>query len=61
MINVQLTTEQIRKLFKNNFDLCNFAITIGQNMIMAGPATLAAILEEVEERAHEAKEPNALS
>lgn len=49
-----LTTERIRKKFKNNFDLCNFAINIGRNMIMSGTqATLDEILHQVEERASE--------
>lgn len=62
MINDLLTTERIRKKFKNNFDLCNFAINIARNMILSGtPATLAEILENVEGRADEAKQPNALT
>ena len=49
-----LTTEKIRKKFKNNFDLCNFAINIGRNMIMSGTqSTLDEILEEVSDRADE--------
>ncbi len=48
----QLTSERIRKKFKNNFDLCNFSINIARNMIMSGSqATLDQILESVEERA----------
>jgi hypothetical protein len=62
MIHDPLTTEQIRKKFRNNFDLCNFAINIARNLILSGtPASLAEILETVEERADESKEPNALS
>ncbi len=62
MTHDPLTTELIRKKFRNNFDLCNFAINIGRNMILSGtPATLAQILSNVEERADESKEPNALS
>lgn len=62
MINDLLTTERIRKKFKNNFDLCNFAINIARNMILAAtPATLGEILENVEGRSEEAKKPNALS
>lgn len=49
-----LTTEFIRKKFKNNFDLCNLAIQIGRNMVLGGhPATLEEILEAVEERIEE--------
>jgi hypothetical protein len=50
----QLTSERIRKKFKNNFDLCNFSINIARNMIMSGShATLEEILEEIEKRADE--------
>lgn len=56
-----LTTEQIRKKFKNNFDLCNFAINISRNIIMGGhPATLGQLLDAVEERADEARLENGL-
>lgn len=49
-----LTTEKIRKKFKNNFDLCNFSINIARTMIMGGSqATLDEILENIEERAGE--------
>lgn len=49
-----LTTERIRKKFKNNFDLCNFAINIARNLLLSGnPATLDQILEQIEERASE--------
>jgi hypothetical protein len=48
----QLTTEQIRKKFKNNFDLCNFSIQIARNMILSGrQASLDEILRTIEERA----------
>jgi hypothetical protein len=61
MIQNQLTTEQIRKKFKNNFDLCNFAINIGRNMILSGtPATLDEILEAIYIRATELNQ-NALT
>lgn len=47
-----LTTENLRKKFKNNFDLCNFAINIGRNMILGGTqATLGEILAEVGRKA----------
>ncbi len=62
MIHDPLTTEQIRKKFKNNFDLCNFSINIARNMILAGTsATLDEILRNIERRADESKQPNALS
>lgn len=47
-----MTTESLRKKFKNNFDLCNFAINIGRNTVMGGSnATLGDIIEDVEARA----------
>jgi hypothetical protein len=52
---MQLTTERIRKKFKNNFDLCNFSINIARNMIMGGgnTASLDEILVAIEARADE--------
>jgi hypothetical protein len=51
----QLTTERIRKKFKNNFDLCNFSINIARNMIMSGTqSSLGEILKAIEARADEA-------
>ena len=49
-----LTTGRLRKHFKNNFDLCNFSINIGRNMILSGAQpTLNEVLEAVEDRAEE--------
>jgi hypothetical protein len=49
-----LTTERLRKKFKNNFNLCNFAINIGRNIIMGGTqSSLGEILIAVENRADE--------
>ena len=49
-----LTTEILRKLFTSNFDLCNFAITIGRNEVLSNSqASLSEILEKVEARAKE--------
>lgn len=57
MISDSLTTEQLRKKFKNNFDLCNFSINIARNMIMGGtPSTLGQILDAIDERASEYRE-----
>jgi len=54
MIYKPLTTEQIRKKFKNNFDLCNFSINIARNMILSGNyTTLDEILLVIEKRADE--------
>ncbi len=47
-----LTTEKIRKKFKNNFDLCNFAINIARTIIMGGTqASLDELLVIISERA----------
>lgn len=49
-----LTTEKIRKKFKNNFDLCNFSINIARNTIMSGTqATLDELLTLIDKRASE--------
>ncbi len=54
MISDSLTTEHLRKKFKNNFNLCNFAISIGRSTVLSGVQTnLAEILENVQERATE--------
>jgi hypothetical protein len=54
MTSDSLTTERIRKKFKNNFDLCNFSINIARNMILGGnSATLTQILVAIEARADE--------
>lgn len=54
MSNMSVTTERLRKKFKNNFDLCNFAILIGRNEIMGNPqATLKTILDSVDRRSLE--------
>lgn len=51
-----LTTERIRKKFKNNFDLCNFSINIGRNLLLSGvQVTLGELLRQVEERASESR------
>lgn len=57
-----LTTEELRKKFKNNFDLCNFSINMARNVIMGGqPMTLYQVLEMIDERASEERAPNAFS
>lgn len=56
MMNDSLTTEQIRKKFKNNFDLCNFSINIARNIILGGTqATLTEILAIIYDRAEEGR------
>ena len=51
-----LTTEKIRKKFKNNFDLCNLSIDIARMLIQGGtPVTLGQILEAAENRASDSK------
>ena len=56
-----LTTERLRKKFRNNFDLCNFAIKIGQGEILNDPesTTLRKILATVDIRASEAQREKA--
>jgi len=52
MLSDALTTEKLRKKFKNNFDLCNFAIHIGREEIMNNSqATLSHVINLVEKRA----------
>ena len=54
MLLDSMTTETLRKKFKNNFDLCNFAINIGRNEVMSNSGlTLDEIIDEVDERASE--------
>lgn len=58
-----LTTEWIRKKFKNNFDLCAFAINVGRNVVMGGggiQGTLGDLLEFIDRRADEDKRQNDL-
>ena len=52
MHNDSLTTESLRKKFKNNFNLCNYSIRIGRAMIVEGSqAKLRDVLNAVEDRA----------
>jgi hypothetical protein len=54
MLSEFVTTEKIRKKFKSNFDLCNFAIQVGRGEIMSNSqTTLSDILEAVNARASE--------
>ena len=54
MYEDSLTTETLRKKFKNNFNLCNFAINIGRNIILGGTqATLGDVLKAVNDRIDE--------
>lgn len=54
MYHDSITTERLRKKFKNNFNLCNFAIHIGRNMVLSGVShSLSDILQGVEDRADE--------
>ncbi len=49
-----LTTEELRKKFKNNFNLCSFAINIARNTILSGQqATLTQLLQIIDARADE--------
>jgi hypothetical protein len=43
-----LTNEGLRKLFKNNFEMANFAIQVGRFNVKAGKEiSLSGILDEV--------------
>lgn len=59
MYENSLTTERLRKKFKNNFNLCNFSIQVGRDLISSGEAIgLKHILEIVSDKADEdAKKP----
>ncbi|HLB52263.1 MAG TPA: hypothetical protein VJK48_00955 [Chlamydiales bacterium] len=57
MYEDSLTTESLRKKFKNNFNLCNFSIHVGRSMIASGQqVVLKDILEAVDERIEKEKE-----
>ena len=54
-----LTTELLRKKFKNNFDLCNFSINVARNVILSGQhSTITELLAIIMIRADEAREKN---
>jgi hypothetical protein len=60
--STDLTTEILRKKFKNNFDLCNFSINLARNVILEGQqVTLQEALQLVDDRAGDVREPNAFS
>lgn len=42
-----LTTEKLRKAFKNNFELAHFAIQMGRFCIRGGESSLAEVLEQI--------------
>lgn len=55
-----LTTELLRKKFKNNFELCNFSINLARNVILGGEQiTLQEALDLASDRAEDSREPNA--
>ncbi len=61
MVLESLTSEQLRKKFKNNFDLCNFSINVARNIILSGQqGTLDEIIEMIKARATEDQAKNAL-
>ncbi len=50
----QLTSEKLRKHFKNNFDLCNFSIKVARDLISTQqPAPLQEVLDLVDAMAIE--------
>ncbi len=50
-----LTTENLRKMFKNNFELAHFAIQMGRFCIRGGHSSLTEILDEVRKYPTEAQ------
>ncbi len=46
-VSREITTERLRKMFKNNFELAHFAIRMGRFCIRGGECSLTNILEEV--------------
>lgn len=49
-----LTSEWLRKKFKNHFDLCNYSIKLAQKLLKNGQfSSLDEILEEVEDQSDE--------
>lgn len=42
-----LTSESMRKLFKNSFELIHYAIRMGRHCIQKGDGSLSEILDEV--------------
>ena len=50
-----LTTEKLRKKFKNNFDLCNFSIHVARNAMLGGRQgmTIQEMIDVVIARADE--------
>ncbi len=51
----QLTTEVLRGLAKNNFELANYAIKLGKYLILSGhEVTLGDLLEQVRKHPSEA-------
>lgn len=57
MLKDKMTTENLRKKFKNNFTLCNFSIRLARNLIGSGVHNpLREVLEAVAKH-HEADMP----
>jgi hypothetical protein len=52
-ISKEITTENLRKKFKNNFELAHFAIRMGRFCIRGGDSSLENILEEVRRNPNE--------
>jgi len=54
MVRETFTTARLKKKFKNNFDLCNFAISIGRALVQNGEQpNIDQMMEAVEQRAEE--------
>lgn len=54
MLDNSITTEKLRKKFKSNFDLCNFAINIGRAQVMNNSQmTLDEVIDYIDKKAAE--------
>lgn len=54
----RLTNEQIKKVFRSNFDLANFAIDIGRETVLAEQfTTLDELIDEIKKKAQNVEDP----
>jgi hypothetical protein len=53
-----LTNEHLRKIFRSTFDLANFAIEYGRQVVLDGNFhTLDSLIKEVQYRAEHSEDP----
>jgi hypothetical protein len=49
MVKEQLTSEALKKHFKNNFELCEFAIRVARHYVAAGQeVNITSLLEDIQ-------------